>query len=125
MKGKYTVFFIIAVLFVAIGATFYFVMQFFDNNPTQPQPASYMTGIIMEINDNGSILVIADLPVEEAKKLSVQEAIDAGKDATWFTVTMDQRNKLEVYDKVKIGFTGLKESYPMQGSAKTLEKLTE
>ena len=63
--------------------------------------------------------------MEEAKNLSIQEAIDTGKDATWFSLTMDQRNKLKLYDEVKVGYDSLEESYPMQGSAKTLEKLNE
>lgn len=125
MRGKYTVGIILAVLFIAIGATFYFIMQFFEDNPTQAQPTGYITGLIVDMNDNGSILVVSDLTVEEAKDLSVQEAIDTGKDATWFSLTMDQRNKLELYDEVKVGYESLAESYPMQGSAKTLDKLNE
>ncbi|WP_342599333.1 DUF3221 domain-containing protein [Psychrobacillus sp. FSL H8-0483] len=125
MRGKYTVGIILAVLFIAIGSTFYFIMQFFEDNPTQAQPTGYITGLIVDMEDNGSILVVSDLTVEEAKDLSVQEAIDTGKDATWFSLTMDQRNKLELYDEVKVGYESLAESYPMQGSAKTLEKLNE
>ncbi|TQR21558.1 DUF3221 domain-containing protein [Psychrobacillus vulpis] len=125
MKGKSTVALILAVLFIAIGATFYFIMQFFEDNPTQPQPTGYMTGIIVDINEDGNILVVSDLSVDEVKNLSVQEAIDTGKDATWFSLTMDQRNKLKLYDEVKVGYETLAESYPMQGSAKTIEKLNE
>lgn len=125
MKGKSTVLVMLAILFIAIGATFYFVIQFFEDNPTQPQPTGYMTGIIVDINESGNILVVGDLPVEAAKNLTVQEAIDKGTAATWFTLTMDQRNKLEIYDEVKVGYEALTESYPMQGAAKTIEKLNE
>ena len=83
-----------------------------------------MTGIIVDMN-NTSILVVGNLTAKEAKNLSVQEAIDNGKDATWFTITMGQRDALEVYDEVKVGHDALAESYPMQGTAKTLEKLNE
>jgi uncharacterized protein (UPF0333 family) len=124
MKGKYTVFIILAIILVAIGATFYFVMQFFENNPTQPQPIGYRTGIIIEVNDS-SILVVSDLSGEEARNLSVEEATNTGKDATWFSLTMDQRNQLKLYDKVKVGYEALNESFPAQGSAKTVEKLNE
>ncbi|WP_391205016.1 YobA family protein [Psychrobacillus sp. L4] len=124
MKGKYTVFIILAVILIAIGATFYFVMQFFENNPTQPQPTGYRTGVIVEMKDN-SILVVSNLSEEEARNLSVEEAMDTGKDATWFSLTMDQRNQLKLYDEVKVGYEGLNESFPAQGSAKTVEKLNE
>lgn len=124
MKGKYTVFIILAIIFIAIGATFYFVMQFFENNPTQSQPIGYRTGIIIEMNDN-SILVVSDLSGEEARKLTVEEATNTGKDATRFSLTMDQRNQLKLYDEVKVGYENLNESYPAQGSAKTVEKLNE
>ncbi|QFG00591.1 DUF3221 domain-containing protein [Psychrobacillus glaciei] len=124
MKGKYTVFIILAVILIAIGATFYFVMQFFENNPTQPQPIGYRTGVIVEMKDN-SILVVSDISDEEARNLSVDEAMDTGKDATWFSLTMDQRNQLKLYDEVKVGYEALDESFPAQGSAKTVEKLNE
>ena len=125
MKGKSTVAIIITVLLVSIGAIVFFVTQFFEDNPTQPKPTSYITGLIVDMNDNGSILVVSGLSVEEAESISVQEAIDKGKDATWFSVTMDQRNKLELYDEVKVGYNSLAESSPMQGTAKTLEKLNK
>ncbi|MFF2753816.1 YobA family protein [Psychrobacillus sp. NPDC058041] len=124
MKGKYTVFIILAIILVAIGATFYFVMQFFEDNPTQPQPIGYSTGIIVEMNDS-SILVVSDLSEEEARNLSVEEATDTGKNATWFSLTMDQRNQLKLYDEVKVGYETLDESFPAQGTAKTVEKLNE
>lgn len=125
MKGKSTVILLVAVLLFAIGAAFYFITQFFEDNPTQPQPTGYITGVIIDMNEDGDILVVSDLSVEQAKTLSVQEAIEQGKDATWFSLTMDQRNKLEKYDEVKVGHDALAESYPMQGVAKTIEKLNE
>lgn len=125
MKGKSTVILILVVLAVALSATFYFITQFFENNPTQPQPTGYITGIIVDMKDGGSILVVSDLTAEEVENISVQEAIDTGKNATWFSLTMDQRNGLKLYDEVKVGYESLDESYPAQGSAKTLEKLNE
>lgn len=124
MKGRSTVAIMLVLTFIAIGAIAYFIMQFYDKNPTQSQPSNYMTGIIVDMN-NTSILVVNDLLAEEAKNLTVQEAIDKGKDATWFTITMGQRDTLEVYDEVKVGYDALEESYPMQGTAKMLEKLNE
>ncbi|GGA39280.1 DUF3221 domain-containing protein [Psychrobacillus lasiicapitis] len=124
MKGRSTVALMLVLTLIAIGAIAYFIMQFYDKNPTQSQPSSYMTGVIVDMN-NTSILVVGDLSVEEVKSLTVQEAIDNGKDATWFTITMGQRDTLEVYDEVKVGYDALAESYPMQGTAKTLEKLNE
>ncbi|MFJ8063495.1 DUF3221 domain-containing protein [Psychrobacillus sp. NPDC096426] len=124
MKGRSTVAIMLVLTLIAIGAIFYFIMQFYEKNPTQSKPNGYMTGIIVDMN-NTSILVVGDLLEEEAKSLSVQEAIDNGKDATWFTITMGQRDVLEVYDEVKVGFDTLEESFPKQGTAKTLEKLNE
>ncbi|MDI2585946.1 DUF3221 domain-containing protein [Psychrobacillus sp. NEAU-3TGS] len=124
MKGRSTVALMLVLTLIAIGAIAYFIMQFYDKNPTQSQPSSYMTGVIVDMN-NTSILVVGDLSVEEVKSLTVQEAIDNGKDATWFTITMGQRDTLEEYDEVKVGYDALAESYPMQGTAKTLEKLDE
>ena len=49
---------IIVILLTAIGATIYFIAQFFENNPTQPEPTGYITGIIVDMNDNGDILVV-------------------------------------------------------------------
>lgn len=125
MKGKYTVLVIIGILVIAIGATFYFIMQFFENNPTQPQPTGYMSGIIVDIDKNGRALVVNDLSIEDAKNLSVQDVMETGKEAVWFSLTMDQRNQVKLYDEVKIGYESLNESYPAQGPAKTLEKLNE
>jgi hypothetical protein len=113
------------IIFIAIGATFYFVTKFFENNPTQPQPTGYITGVIVDINDSGNMLVVSDLSEEEAKSLSVEEAMNAGKNPTWFSLTMDQRNSVKLYDEVKVGYESLDESYPAKGSAKTLEKLKE
>ncbi|WP_144510687.1 DUF3221 domain-containing protein [Bacillus sp. FJAT-22090] len=125
MKGKYTVLVIIGIVVIAIGATFYFIMQFFENNPTQPQPTGYMTGIIVDIDENGRALVVSGLSVEEAKSLTVQDILESSKEAAWFSLTMDQRNQIKLYDEVKIGYERLNESYPAQGSAKTLEMLNE
>ncbi len=125
MKGKYTVGILIAIVFVAIGASFYFIMQFFEDNPTQPQqPTDYIEGVIIDIQDT-SILVIGGLSVDEAKNMSVEEALETGNDATWFSLTMDQRNSLKSYDEVKVGYTELDESYPSKGTAKTIEKINE
>ncbi|MCK1997242.1 YobA family protein [Psychrobacillus psychrodurans] len=125
MKGKYTVGILIAIVLVAIGASFYFIMQFFEDNPTQPQqPTDYIEGVIIDIQDT-SILVIGGLSVGEAKNMSVEEALESGNDATWFSLTMDQRNSLKSYDEVKVGYTELDESYPSKGTAKTIEKINE
>ena len=125
MKGKYTVGILIAIVLIAIGASFYFIMQFFEENPTQPQqPTTYTEGVIIDIQDT-SILVVGGLSVEEVKNKSVEEALEAGNDATWFSLTMDQRSKLKLYDEVKVGYTTLEESYPAQGTAKTIEKKSE
>lgn len=125
MKGKYAVGILIAIVFVAIGASFYFIMQFFEDNPTQPQqPTDYIEGVIIDIQDT-SILVIGGLSVDEAKNMSVEEALETGNDATWFSLTMDQRNSLKSYDEVKVGYTELDESYPSKGTAKTIEKINE
>lgn len=124
MKGRSTVAIMLALTLLAIGAIFYFIMQFYEKNPTQSQPTGYMTGIVVDMN-NTSILVVDNLTAGEAKNLSVQEAIDNGKNAIWFTITMAQRDTLERYDEVKVGHDVLAESHPMQGTAKTLEKLNE
>lgn len=125
MKGKYTVGILIAIVLVAIGTSFYFIMQFFEDNPTQPQqPTDYIEGVIIDIQDT-SILVIGGLSVGEAKNMSVEEALESGNDATWFSLTMDQRNSLKSYDEVKVGYTELDESYPSKGTAKTIEKINE
>ena len=125
MKGKYTVGILIAILLMAIGASFYFIMQFFEDNPNQPQqPTAYTEGIIIDIQDN-SILVIGGLSVEDARNMSLEEALEAGKDATWFSLAMDQRSRLKLHDEVKVGYTTLEESYPAKGAARTIEKLNE
>ncbi|QUG43291.1 YobA family protein [Psychrobacillus sp. INOP01] len=125
MKGKYTVGVLISIVLIAIGASFYFIMQFFEDNPTQPQqPTGYIEGVIIDTKDT-SILVIGGLSVDEVKNMSVEEALEAGKDAAWFSLTMDQRNRLKLHDEVKVGYTTLEESYPAQGIAKTVEKINE
>lgn len=126
MKGKYMVGIVIAIVLLAVGASFYFIMQFFEDNPNQPQqPTSYTEGIIIDIQDKTSILVIGGLSIEDTKNMSVEDALEAGKDATWFSLTMDQRSRVKLHDEVKVGYTTLKESYPAQGTAKTVEKINE
>ncbi len=125
MKGKSTVFILIIIILLALGATFYFIMKFFDDNPTQPKPTSYTTGIIVEVKDKSSILVISDISVEEAKSSPVEELLEKGNNATWFTVSLGQASELEVYDAVRVGYTTLLESYPSQGTAQTVEKVKQ
>ena len=125
MKGKFGVFLILAVLLLSIGAIFYFIMQFFEENPTQPQPTGYTTGVIIDIKDKTTILVVGGLSVEKAKSLSIQEAIDTGENATWFSTTLGQGSTLVLYDEVKVGYTTLSETYPAKGLAKTVEELNE
>jgi len=125
MRGKYTVGILITILLLAIGGSIYFIMQFFEDNPNQPQrPTSYTEGIIIDILDT-SILVIDGLSMEDAKNMSVEEALEVGKNATWFSLGMDQRSQLKLYDEVKIGYITLEESYPAKGTARTIEKLDE
>ena len=102
-------------------------MQFFEDNPTQPQPTGYINGVIIDINSEvkTTVLVVAGITVEEAKALSVEEAITAGEDATWITMSLGQRSSLVLYDEVKVGYTALLESYPSQATANTIEKLNE
>ncbi len=125
MKGKSTVFILIAVILLALGATFFFIMKFFDENPTQPKPTTYTTGVIVEIKDNSSMLVISDISVDEAKSSTVEELLQQGNEATWFTFSLGQASELELYDQVKVGYTTIKESYPAQGAAQTVEKIEE
>ncbi|SDN43534.1 Protein of unknown function [Psychrobacillus sp. OK028] len=125
MKGKYTVGILIGILLMAVGASFYFIMQFFENNPTQPQhPTGYIEGIIIDIQDT-TILVVGGLTADEAKNMSVDEALATENEATWFSMTMDQRSRLKLFDEVKVGYTALDESYPARGTAKTIENLNE
>ena len=125
MRGKYTVGILITILLLAIGGSIYFIMQFFEDNPNQPQrPTSYTEGIIIDILDT-SILVIDGLSMEDAKNMSVEEALEVGKNATWFSLGMDQRSQLKLYDEVKVGYITLEESYPAKGTARTIEKSDE
>lgn len=125
MKGKSTVALLLIVSVIAIGAIFYFIMQFFQDNPTQPQPTNFQTGLIVDMREDGAILVVSNVSVEEAKSLTVDEVINKGENATWFSLTMGQRDPLKLYDEVKVGYDALAESHPMQGTAKTIEKLNE
>lgn len=90
MRGKSTVAIILAIILIAVGTTIFFIMQFFEDNPTQPQPTGYITGVIIDINSEvkTTVLVVAGITVEEAKALSVEEAITAGEDATWITMSL-------------------------------------
>lgn len=127
MRGKSTVAIILAIIIIAIGTTIFFITQFFEDNPTQPQPTGYITGVIIDINSEvkTTVLVVEGITVEEAKALSVEEAMAAGEDATWITMSLGQRSSLVLYDEVKVGYTALRESYPSQATAKTIEKLNE
>ena len=125
MKGKSTVFILITIILLALGATFYFIMKFFDENPTQPKPTTYTTGVIVEIKDKSSMLIISDITVEEAKSSTVEELLQQGNEATWFTFSLGQASELELYDQVQVGYTTIKESYPAQGTAQTVEKIDE
>jgi len=100
-------------------------MKFFDENPTQPKPTTYTTGVIVEIKDKSSMLIISDITVEEAKSSTVEELLQQGNEATWFTFSLGQASELELYDQVQVGYTTIKESYPAQGTAQTVEKIDE
>jgi hypothetical protein len=127
VRGKSTVAIILTVILIAVGTTIFFITQFFEDNPTQPQPTGYITGVITDIDSEAktTVLVIEGISVEEAKTLSVEEAMAAGENATWITMSLGQRSSLVLYDEVKVGYTALSESYPSQATAKTIEKLNE
>ena len=125
MRGKYTVGILIAILLTAIGASFYFIMQFFEDNPNQPQqPTSFTEGIIIDMQDT-SVLVISGLSVEDAKKLSVEDALEACEVQDPRLCMRVDRTQLKLHDEVRVGYTTLNESYPAKGTARTIEKLNE
>lgn len=123
MSGKKMAIGIVAGVVIVVGLIMVAVLSFFQENPTQDvQGSSEMTGWIIAMEDERVLVVTGSQA--DIQGVTNETILDSGLPAIWFRVTMDQRNKLQVGQEVKVTHDAVNESYPGQSTAVTIEVIT-
>ena len=109
---------------VAIGAGIMLTIYYLHNNPasTTIQHDNEFVGVIAEMEES-RFLVVKGLSVEEIKNLRVDDIIERSEGASWFTADEETLSTLKIYDKVKVYYSGMDDSYPGSGEAEKVEKM--
>lgn len=126
MKGKRAVFIIIGLVLLAIVLAFGSIQWFFNTSLDQLDSSDLMEmeGLVVEIDDQ-KVLLIEGLTLKEAEGKSTDELLNEGLNAIWFSLSIDQLDGIKQYDRLKVKFDRVAESYPGQASAKRVEKIEE
>lgn len=124
MSGKKLAIALVIGVVVVVGLIMAAVFAFFANNPTQQgkEGSNEFTGYVLAIQDD-RILVVSGT-AEEIEGVTPETILDSGLPAIWFSVTLDQKNKVQVGDEVRVTHEGVAESYPGQSTAVSLEPTT-
>lgn len=123
MSGKKMAIGIVAGVVIVVGLIMVAVLSFFQENPTQDvKGSSEMTGWIIAMEDERVLVVTGSQA--DLQGVTNETILDSGLPAIWFRVTMDQRNKLQVGQEVKVTHNEVAESYPGQSTAVTIEVIS-
>lgn len=124
MSGKKLAIALVIGVVVVVGLIMAAVFAFFATNPTQQgtEGSNEFTGYVLAIQDNRMLVVSGT--AEEVDGLTTETILDSGLPAIWFSVTLDQKNKVQVGDEVRVTHEGVEESYPGQSTAVSLEPTT-
>lgn len=122
MKGKRAVFLIIGLVLLANVLAFGSIQWFFNTSLDQNDSSDLMEmeGLVVEI-DNQKVLLIEGLTLKEAEGKSTEELLNESLNAIWFSLSIDQLDGIKKYDRLKVKFDRVAESYPGQASAKRVE----
>lgn len=126
MKGKRAVFLIIGLVLLAIVLAFGSIQWFFNASLDQLDSSELMEmeGLVVEIDDQ-RILLIEGLTLKEAEGKTTDELLKKGLNAIWFSLSIDQLDGIKQYDRLKVKFDRVAESYPGQASAKRVELIKD
>ncbi|MFX3675000.1 MAG: YobA family protein [Paenisporosarcina sp.] len=124
MKGNKAVVLIIFIAIIAISAIIGSITVFYQNNQTQNRNAMSSEGIVAKI-EGQRILVIDGATVEELKGKTEEEMLVDVENAIWFSVSIDQLKTVKTYDKIRITYSQLEESFPAQANANNIEVLSQ
>lgn len=119
MKGNKAVLILVTVALVAIAAVVGSIGLFFKNNETQRGHAMSIEGIVVK-KDDASILVISGKDETELKSQTDEEILEGVDEAIWFSLSIDQAQQVEEFDRVRIKYSHVKESFPGQASANSM-----
>ena len=124
MSGKKLAIALVAGVVIVVGLIMIAVIGFFNANPTQDvaEGTNEFTGYIIAMEDE-RVLVVSGT-VDEVSGLTNETILDSGLPAIWFTVTMDQREQLEIGEEVRVTHNQVAESYPGQSTAVTIDPIT-
>lgn len=124
MSGKKLAIALVIGVVLVVSLIMAAVFAFFANNPTQQgkEGSNEFTGYVLAIQDD-RILVVSGT-AEEIEGVTPETILDSGLPAIWFSVTLDQKNKVQVGDEVRVTHEGVEESYPGQSTAVSLEPTT-
>ncbi|MET1013121.1 MAG: DUF3221 domain-containing protein [Paenisporosarcina sp.] len=126
MRGKSAVFLIVGLVLLAIVLAFGSIHWFFKTSLNQVESSDVMEmdGIVVEIDDQ-KVLLIEVLSKKEVEGKSTEQLLEEGLNAIWFSLSIDQLKGVKQYDRLKVDFDQVSESYPGQASAKRVEILEE
>ncbi len=124
MSGKKLAIALVIGVVVVVGLIMAAVFAFFANNPTQQgkEGSNEFTGYVLAIQDDRMLVVSGT--AEEIEGVTPETILDSGLPAIWFSVTLDQKNKVQVGDEVRVTHEAVAESYPGQSTAVSLEPTT-
>ena len=122
MKGNKAVLLIISIVLIGIVAVVGSITLYYQNNQTQNPTAMSIEGTVA-IMDGQRILVVNGVDVEDLKGKTEEEILDGATEAIWFSLSIDQREIVEEYDKVHISYSTIDESFPAQAVANTVNVL--
>lgn len=124
MSGKKLAIALVIGVVVVVGLIMAAVFAFFANNPTQQgkEGSNEFTGYVLAIQDDRMLVVSGT--AEEIEGVTPETILDSGLPAIWFSVTLDQKNKVQVGDEVRVTHEAVAESYPGQSTAVSVEPTT-
>jgi len=122
MKGNKAVLLIISIVLIGIAAVVGSITLYYQTNQTQNPSAMSIDGTVA-IMDGQQILVVNGVDTEELQDQTEDEIIDGATEAIWFSLSIDQREVVKEYDKVRITYSKIDESFPGQAVANTVNVL--
>jgi len=124
LKGNKAVLLIVIIAMIAISAVVWSISVFYQNNETQSGLALSMEGIVVKKEDV-RILVISGKNEDELKGQTEEEMLEGVTEAIWFTLSMDQVQSVKEFDRVRMSYSQVQESFPGQASANSMKILND
>lgn len=124
MKGNKAVILIVGIALVAIAAVVLSITVFFQNNQSQNEGALILEGTVAKVED-ARILVISGKEADELKGKTEEEMLEGVSEAIWFSLSIDQIKRVDEFDKVRISYSQVAETFPGRASANSVVNLSD